>query len=398
MKNKKLNLLIKSSIISEKFPLLFYSLFIIISTVLLSISISIVIPLENNIDEKINNHILNREITVSFPKNLSNKDITQKINEIKNIKDVDYVYEIPAAIDTNEQSGVLYDDYKFNFIHKGFPLSVSSGRCIKETEQGVALIPNKIRDYNEETQHFNIMQGKDLIGKTLKFSDITGKIHNIKIVGSYDSSDPIFTKNEILIPRNELLKYSKNVSKNTESDLSDERGYIVVTKSKSSLDTVLADVEKISTAYNTPLDIDVNTYNVALFVLIAGTVILSILVILGFYMFLKNNIDNKTMELALYRSLGYKSKNIFYIIFSQHFVTGIISLIIGLVLAEVLNRNVINHYINNLVGNTFMKMNIYLNIYQIIFFVIALIIILLFVCKKAVKRSEKIDLTILLAE
>lgn len=388
MKTKKLNLLIRSSVASEKLSLCLYSLFIIISTVLLTICIGIVLPLQNNIEEKINKHILNREITVSFTEEVSEKEIDEKVAEIEKMSDVEYIYQVPFSPDVNEQSGLLFDNYKLSFIHKGFTPVITSGRSIEDTEIGVCLIPDEFKDFNEEKSRIDTIIGKSLIGKSLKFSDIRGNAYNVKVVGCYNSTDPMFDKNQILLSRTELLKYNEKTST--------DKCYIAVVKLGASVDRVLEKIDKIATAFHFPMNVDVNSYNVTLYILIAGASVLTLLIIFGFYIFLKSNIDRKTTELALYRSLGYTSANIFYIVFVEHFITGVLSLIIGLISAEVINSFLVNPYIHNLLANTFMDMSVHTGVYQIISFAFVFIIVLLFTSKKAVKRSEKIDLTILL--
>lgn len=325
---------------------------------------------------------------MSFSEEVSEKEIDEKVAEIENMTDVKYLYQIPISIDVNEQTGSLFGEYKLDFIHKGFTPVITSGRCIEDTDVDVCLVPDKFKDFNEEESRINTIFGKDLIGKTLEFSDITGNSHKLNIVGCYNSTDPIFSGNQILIPRSELLKYSEKLTK--------DKCYIAVIKHGASVDKALTNIDKLATAFHFPMNVDVNSYNITLYILISGASVLTSLVIFGFYIFLKSNIDRKTTELALYRSLGYTSANIFYIVFVEHFIIGGLSLIIGLISAEVINSFLVNPYIHNLLANTFMDMSVHTGIYQVVSFAFVFVIVLLFTSKKAVKRSEKIDLTILL--
>ena len=123
-----------------------------------------------------------------------------------------------------------------------------------------------------------------------------------------------------------------------------------------------------------------------------------VMVVFGFFMFAKNNVNSRTNELALYRSLGYKSKQIFYIIFSEYLFLGLISIAVGIITTMLLNSIFVNPYLFTLVGNTIMEMTVSITLTQIVFIIMLFILILLLVCRSAVKRSEKIDLTILLRE
>ena len=113
---------------------------------------------------------------------------------------------------------------------------------------------------------------------------------------------------------------------------------------------------------------------------------------------MKNNISNRTNELALYRALGYKTKHIFYIIFTEHIILALISIFIGIIFAFLLGNLIINPYIYSLLGNTIMEMTVKITIGEISTVILMIILLLFIVCKTAVKRSEKTDLTVLLRE
>ena len=161
---------------------------------------------------------------------------------------------------------------------------------------------------------------------------------------------------------------------------------------------VLDDVLNIRTAYRQPSLIDAETYNTALYILLAMLAFFILMVVLGFFMFVKNNVNGRTDELALYRSLGYKSKHIFYIIFSEHLLFGTLSLVFGVLITVLLDILIVNPYLETLVGNTIMSMSVGVNPMEVGVIFIFFAAVLLVVCRKGVKRSEKIDLTVLLRE
>lgn len=401
MKNRNLNMLLKSSVASNKLSTVLYCIFIIFSTVLILISVSIAFPLKANIEEKINNHISNRELVTEFKADAPDELIKQNIDEIKKVEHVEKVYKMPALLGVSETSGELRDGYSFGFIHTGSEAVITSGRAFDESETGVALVPQNIRDFNPEDNRIYDISGESLIGKTLVFVDECENSHKVKVVGAYSTSDPLYSGAQILIPQADLNKYTDEVLKNASSgglSISSDKSYIILIDNAENTDKVLDEVLFIRTAYRQPSLIDADTYNTALYILLAMLAFFIIMVVLGFFMFVKNNVNGRTDELALYRSLGYKSKQIFYIIFTEHLLLGILSIAIGIITTILLNSIFVNPYLLTLVGNTIMEMTVSITLTQIVFIIMLFILILLLVCRSAVKRSEKIDLTILLRE
>ena len=84
--------------------------------------------------------------------------------------------------------------------------------------------------------------------------------------------------------------------------------------------------------------------------------------------------------------------------FSEHLLFGLASILVGILLTLIVTNVFVNSLLYDLVGNTLMEMKVNLNIFTEIGILLFFLIILLFVCRSAVKRSEKIDLTILLRE
>lgn len=401
MKNRNLNMLLKSSVASNRLSTALYCIFIIFSTVLILISVSIAFPLKANIEEKINNHISNRELVTEFKADDSDELIKQNINEIKKIGHVEEVYKMPALLGISEKSGALHDGYSFGFIHTGSEAVITSGRTFDESETDVALVPENIRDFNPADNRIDDISGESLIGKTLVFTDECEISHKVKVVGAYSTSDPLYSGAQILIPQADLNKYTDEVLKNASSgglSISSDKNYIILIDNAENTEKALDDILFIRTAYRHPTLIDADTYNTALYILLAMLAFFIVMVVLGFFMFVKNNVNGRTDELALYRSLGYKSKHIFYILFSEHLFFGILSLAFGVIITVLLDVFVVNPYLETLVGNTIMSMSVVVNPIVVCLIFLFFAAILLVVCRKGVKRSEKIDLTVLLRE
>lgn len=238
------------------------------------------------------------------------------------------------------------------------------------------------------------------MGKNLVFADESGKEHKLKIVGVYNTSDPIFTGNQILIPRNSLIEFNNEVIANAKgsTSITSDKAYKILVDDAINLESVQSEVSSYCEPYTMDLNFDSQSYNIALIIIIGSIVFFALFVIAGQYMFVKSNISRRSEELALYRSLGYKSNQLFYIIFAEYFLIGIISIAVGTILTVLLDILLINPYLMNLVGNTMMEMTVNVSAVYILLFLVIYLIVLAIVSIWTVKRSEKTDLSVLLRE
>lgn len=400
MKNKKLGMLVKASILSQKGATIFFCCFMVIATILVLVSAGAVMPLKNNIDQNINNHILNRELNFEINENTPQNEIDDTILSIKSIEHITSVYNVPAELDVSETSGVLFSAYTLSYVHEGYNLKITSGRAFKENEENVAVVPEVLKDFNSKSQRINKIDGKTLVGKNLVFADESGKEHKLKIVGVYNTSDPIFSGNQILIPRNSLIEFNNEVIANAKgmASITSDKAYKILVDDAKNLESVQSEVSSYCEPYTMDLNFDSQSYNIALIIIMGSIVFFALFVIAGQYMFVKSNISRRTEELALYRSLGYKSNQLFYIIFAEYSLIGIISIAVGTILAVLLDILLINPYLMNLVGNTIMEMTVNVSAVYVLLFLVIYLIVLAIVSIWAVKRSEKTDLSVLLRE
>lgn len=396
MKNKNLNMLVKASLKSDKLSIYLFSLFTILSTVLVLVTICIMFPFGDNIENKINNHIFNRELTLSYSQNIEKSDIKDELTQIKKFEYVKDIYERPWSVYAYDNSNTLNDSYNLEFLHKGYCPVITSGRNFKEGESNVALVPEKIRDHDETSEKIKTVMGADLIGKTLSLSYGGDKDYKAKIVGVYNTSDCIFTGKEILVPRKDLLKMNKVMV--SEGRILNSKNYYQV--SLNSYKDVEKASEEISDIHIPEkmdfLSIDVESYNIAMLILFGVFAFLVIMIVSIMYMFLKSRIKAQTSELALYRSFGYSFKHILYLTFAKYFIVETISLLIGILITILINQTIVNPYLYSLVGNTLLEMTADVTFLNIFCIFLALVIVLLTACIFAVKRTDKIDLTILL--
>ncbi len=369
------------------------------STVLLNITVGIIVPLSNNLENNISNHISNREVITEFEADIKESELNSSIERIKSIEHVVDVYHMPTEISVSEQTGVLKDKYELSFIHNGYEVMLEEGRLFRENEKNVAIVPKDLKDFSETDNKIEDISGKSLIGKELAFADDFGNLHLIKVIGTYVTVDSYYSNKDIIVPREDLILYNDRQLLSTDNlSFENDKSYIVQVDNYKNTDSVLEELSKERNAYIQPSMVDGDVYNIALFILWISLVFFVLLVVIGFYVFLKSNINNRIAELALYRALGYKNKHIFYILISEYLLFGLVSIILGILLTLVVGKAFVNPYLYGLFGNTLMEMKISINIVQEIAIIIFSISILLLVCRKAVKSLENIDLTILLRE
>lgn len=395
-------MIIKASVKARKFSKIIFCLFIILSTVLVTDSVSLIFSMGSNIQNNINNHFLNRELTMEFPYGTSQEDIDEIIGKIENIDHVSKVYRQPEVVSATEKSGELNGVYSLAYLHYDLNPKITDGRLFEESETNVALVPEEIKDSDVVTKKITKIDGKDLIGKTLEFECAGGGEYKAKVIGVYNTSDPFFTGYQIIVPQNDLLKI--NEAKNQmwidmKMTSNVKINYLISIDIYKYVDSVTEEIssfKRVELAQN--LNIDADSYNIALILLFVILLVFIVMVISGLVMFLNSSVNNRTNELALYRSLGYKSKHLFEILFTEYLIFGVISLALGAGLTALLNTYVVNPYLFTLVGNTIMEMTVSISAVQIICVLLAFVAILFLICRHAVKRSEKIDLTVLLRE
>lgn len=114
------------------------------------------------------------------------------------------------------------------------------------------------------------------MGKNLIFADESGKEHKLKIVGVYNTSDPIFTGNQILIPRNSLIKFNNEVIANAKgsTSITSDKAYKILVDDAKNLESVQSEVSSYCEPYTMDLNFDSQSYNIALIIIIGSIVFL----------------------------------------------------------------------------------------------------------------------------
>lgn len=399
MKNKSLNSIIKASLKSNKALSAMFCFFVLISYVLIFLAVGIIVPLGVNIETRLNRHIINREINIEMSEVVSEEEKARRLKEISEIEGVIDIYDNPYTFSVEEVNGLLGEGFELDFVHKYFTPTINDGRLFDENERGVALVPAHVSGYNPSLSIIQETDGSDLIGKTLELEDRSGNVNRFEVVGTFDTTDPFFSGKEVLVPREELLEIKDEFLEAMPDGMyEDEYSAIVVTDSHKHTEEIYKKVEKITNSYRPKLPFDVESFNTAFVILLGSTAFFIVLTVFGFYMFLKGNVNARTNELALYRAMGFNSKNLFKIIAGEHLVLTLLSIILGAGVFYSLAYFVVNPYLYSFLGSTYMEMTINSNPLFAILIAAVYIVITFGVTTTAVKRSEKIDLTVLLRE
>ncbi len=399
MKNKSLNSIIKASLKSNKALSAMFCFFVLISYVLIFLAVGIIVPLGVNIETRLNRHIINREINIEMSEVVSEEEKARRLKEISEIEGVIDIYDNPYTFSVEEVNGLLGEGFELDFVHKYFTPTINDGRIFDENERGVALVPAHVSGYNPSLGIIQETDGSALIGKTLELEDRSGNVNSFEVVGTFDTTDPFFSGKEVLVPREELLEIKDEfLEAMPDGVYEDEYSAIVVTDSHKHTEEIYKKVEKITNSYRPKLPFDVESFNTAFVILLGSTAFFVVLTVFGFYMFLKGNVNARTNELALYRAMGFNSKNLFKIIAGEHLVLTWLSIILGAGVFYSLAYFVVNPYLYSFLGSTYMEMTINSNPLFAILIAAVYIVITFGVTTTAVKRSEKIDLTVLLRE
>lgn len=133
-------------------------------------------------------------------------------------------------------------------------------------------------------------------------------------------------------------------------------------------------------------------------VISGATVFFVILTVFLFFIFLKSNIRSGTKELALLRAIGYKTRHLFRILLSEYIFFTVVSLGVAVGASYLLAYLVVNPYLDSMFGGTFMAMMINMPPLYLGIIIVGYFIVTISVCAAAVRRTRKIDLTILLRE
>ena len=335
------------------------------------------ILLNNVLSENIKNNIINRVIYVS-----GDFFSDEQIEEIKNLEYVETVYK-NLAMGTK---CVIEEQYnlspEYNLIEE-LP-EISNGKVFDNSDEYQVILPHKLYNSGGDYVDLSIYLGEII---NIRINDTSAKA---RVVGTYEKTLGTIYLNEAL--KNYLVSIDNNIeSKNS---------VIVVADSYKNVDFL---IEELKNELNYGANLsnmngqsDIKLYNLAyllivvvlIFSIIFNYVIVSI-IISGF-------INDEKMDIAIFKAIGYKIKDIYKIMKYRILAVMGISFIISIFLA-VLASKIIKYILMS-------RLEIELvTSYQLFTLISLLFIILVYILSKLsvrlnIKKVKKINAIDLLKE
>ena len=335
------------------------------------------ILLNNILSENIKNNIINRVIYVS-----SDSFSDKQIEEIKELEHVETVYKNLAM----ETKCVIEEQYnlspEYNLIEE-LP-EISRGKVFDNNDEYQVILPQKIHNAGGNYIDLSIYLG-ELIN--IRINDIDAKA---RVVGIYEKTLGIIYINEA------LKNYLVSINNNIES----KDSFIVVADNYKNVDFLIEELRSEfdygANLSNKSGQSDIKLYNLAyllivvvlIFSIIFNYVIVSI-IISGF-------INDEKMDIAIFKAIGYKIKDIYKIVKYRILAVMGISFIISIFLA-ILASKIIKYIL-------MYKLEIELvTNYQLFTLISLLFIILVYILSKLsvrlnIKKIKKINAIDLLKE
>jgi len=343
----------------------------------------------DNMENKVNNHPYNRNITVEVV-----SDEEKAIKEFSQIEHVENVYRSPGNISVMNTDGEVQSIMSISYFKNGYQPVITAGEYADEGSENSIIVPEVIHDIDPATQARVDIDCKSWIGKTLNFRDDYGNTYNLKVVGTFDTTDPALSNDCIYTTYNQLIKYSDKIKSDDDSII-----YAVIVDNYRNNDYVLEQLNRHYNAYSeSSLSIDLDTFNMSLAILVIVLAVFLIMVIIGTAIFITSCIKSRTNEFALYRSLGYRTNHIFTIMFFEYLLLFIIAFLLSLITSILSANYIINPYLNNTIGKGIMAMQSRISPISIFITFAIFCIIIVAVCINATKRTGRIQLTVLLKE
>lgn len=335
------------------------------------------ILLNNVLSENIKNNIINRVIYVS-----GDSFSDEQIEEIKNLEYVETVYK-NLAMGTK---CVIEEQYnlspEYNLIEE-LP-EISNGKVFDNSDEYQVILPHKLYNSDGDYVDLSIYLGEII---NIRINDISAKA---RVVGTYEKTLGTIYLNEAL--KNYLVSIDDNIeSKNS---------IIVVADDYKNVDFL---IEELKNEFNYGANLsnmngqsDIKLYNLAyllivvvlIFSIIFNYVIVSI-IISGF-------INDEKMDIAIFKAIGYKIKDIYkimkYRILAVMGISFIISIFLAVLASKIIKYILMSRLEIELVTN-----------YQLFTLISLLFIILVYILSKLsvrlnIKKVKKINTIDLLKE
>lgn len=382
--------LVKASISKSKIRCIIFSLFIILCVICILTTVSIIIPMWSQMEYKVNNNPYNREIIV-----VSSKNSKISTSDIEKLEHIISITKMPQEMEVINTDGSIGNTTTISYFHNNYEPVITYGRMLIENNKNEVVLPEKKYSIDPITQARADIDCKTLVGKKISLIDNFNNNYTLSVVGTYSITDPTLNTKNIFTTSTQLFEYNKNIP----DDTMDDTYYSILVDNYKYKETVLEECSKKYTAYtNNAFNIDIEFLNTTLIILLIILLVFISFVIIGTSAFVSSYIKNRTREVALYRSLGYKPTHTFSIIYFEYLTIFIISFMFATISSYILSDILVNPYLKNLMESSFISIQVQISFWYILAVFIIFLIIITTACINTTKRTEKISLSILLKE
>lgn len=342
---------------------IYFIILLVISTILLIGSLSFKNNINGYIEQNINKNINFRTIQVSSKK--EEEDLGK--SELLNIEHVSDVYSSAysmCSVDSNLANEDLDGKITLKYLPNSTTIHTLKGAQFSENDTAFAIIPKKFYPdssvNNLKIDEKNIIDGEDLIGKTIKIKYYTQKFQNMKIsndeeiqktftiIGVYDNKEFMNFNNEIFVPRidiDEITKAKIPKTDNTNITITQisDYGLNVVVDNLENLDNVIQKIYKQDFSnVEKSVEIDetmINMIRISCYIL-TGISIIAIIFIISLY--IRKKMIRESSFIGILRASGYSKTDIkiqyIYEILTTSAITYILGVIISIIICFILKN------------------------------------------------------------
>ena len=335
--------------------------------------------LNNVLDEKINNNIVNRVIAIGRNNGFSNMDL-KNIMTLDNVI-VAYNRLSNVRVKLNNDNNILLSYVTIDEIPR-----VTYGTTFEMIDELQIILPSKTYDNKGK-----LKDNKNYVGKSISviYEDLNLEA---KVIGIYESKYGGGSAyiNEYF--KNELVSYNEKIIYNGSS-------YVVIDEYKN-VDNVIKTVEE---KYNCSTYIpdtsgkrDVQLYKIATIIEVSILILTVIFIYIVISIIIGNIISDEKTDIAILKAIGYKVKDLYTIIKYRIFSIMVISFIISCIIAMTLNRLIA--FIIDYKLDIKLQSKISLFIVTLVFFITCVYIISIVSIKLNNRKIKKINAIELLKE
>ena len=365
----KFNDMLKISLLnikSNKFKCLIYTLIILFSYLLLTITFSGTDSIFKFFDKYLNSNYMFRTIVVNVDNN-NREDIIENIEKAK-IKEVKKIFasynslistldieesEIPH-ISKSEISNASISAYA-NYSELNY--KITNGRDIINENEIVCsskFYPNILHD-SKDIINLNEYLGKKInVSYSKKYFPIQGESKILKtykesfiLVGTYDIEDLLTDLDTCFISANVVKTINEKVTpvyedKNIEEKTKSDMDIVILVDKYENIDKVLSKIQKLCYTAQKQYEIDLELYLLFKEILKYVCLGISIVSIIIVYLFIKNILNECKDNIKLFKLIGYNNKKIKSIFILEYLILTLVAFILHIFIIPFIYKFALN--------------------------------------------------------